>query len=284
MQIEDIKWAHVEASSKCNAWCPACSRNNHGYGLAEGVKEQDLSPDKFEEVISSLTGLYGIQFCGNLGDPIASAHIDQLVVISKKYAKKIQIHTNGSLRNTDWWSNLAHTLADVEHDVWFGIDGLAGIHEIYRQGTDFEKIIKNASAFINGDGCATWQFIPYKHNEHQVLECLKMSQQMKFKKFHLAKLYRNQTLARNYRTGQEFDLLPTARMRSLINIDRAKITVEDKNCMHLSMPSIYVSANGEISRCCYMASANREKVQSIKQLLETVSTDLTDKTCIRSCG
>lgn len=284
MQLEDIKWAHVEASSKCNAWCPACARNNHGYGLANGVTEQDLSPDRFEEIVSVLPGLHGIQFCGNLGDPIASAHIEQLIIISKKYAKKIQIHTNGSLRNTDWWNNLAHTLADIEHDVWFGIDGLSGVHEIYRQGTDFEKIIKNSCAFIDAGGYATWQFIPYKHNEHQVVECLKISQQLKFKKFHLAKLYRNQTLARHYKTGQEFDLLPTNQMRSLVNIDRIKETVEDKNCMHLSMPSIYVSSKGEISRCCYMDMANRDKAQSVKQLLETVITDLTDKTCVRSCG
>ncbi len=282
MQIEDIKWAHVEASSRCNAWCPACPRNNNGYGLAPGVIEQDLLPDRFEEIVSSLPSLYGVQFCGNLGDPLASAHIDQLITISKKYAKKIQIHTNGSLRNAEWWSKLARSLVEVEHDVWFGIDGLAGVHEVYRQGTDFEKIIKNAQVFISAGGYATWQFIPYKHNEHQVLECLRLSQQLNFKKFHLAKLYREQTLARHYKTGHEFDLLPTDSMRSLINIDRIKIAVADNNCMHLSMPSIYVSAAGDVSRCCYMS--RNEKFQSVEQMLENVSTNLTDKICIRSCG
>lgn len=282
LSLNDIKWAHVEASSKCNAWCPACPRNNNGYGLADGVVEQDLSPGQFEEIVSGLPNLYGIQLCGNLGDPLASAYIDQLIDISKKYAKKIQIHTNGSLRNVDWWNDLAQKLVDIDHDVWFGIDGLAGIHEIYRQGTDFEKIIKNAQAFITAGGHATWQFIPYKHNEHQVLQCLKLSQQMKFKKFHLAKLYRNKKLARHYKTGKEFDLLPTDSMRSLININRAKVIVEDKNCMHLSMPSVYVSAQGNVSRCCYLAEG--EKFCSIEQLLENVKTDLTDEICIRSCG
>jgi hypothetical protein len=250
--------------------------------LADGVVEQDLSPDKFEEIISGLPNLYGVQFCGNFGDPLASVHIDQLIDIAKKYAKKIQIHTNGSLRNVDWWTGLAQTLVDVDHDVWFGIDGLAGVHEIYRQGTSFEKIIKNAQAFISAGGYATWQFIPYKHNEHQVSQCLKLSQQMKFKKFHLAKLYRRKTLARHYKTGQEFDLLPTDSMRLLINIDRVKLAVEDKNCMHLSMPSVYVSAAGNISRCCYLS--DQEQFGSVSQLLENVSTDLTDKICIRSCG
>lgn len=282
LSLSDIKWAHVEASSKCNAWCPACPRNNNGYGLADGVVEQDLSPRQFEEIVSGLPNLYGIQLCGNLGDPLASGHIDQLIDISKKYAKKIQIHTNGSLRNVVWWNDLAQKLVDIDHDVWFGIDGLDEIHEIYRQGTDFEKIIKNAQAFITAGGHATWQFIPYKHNEHQVLQCLKLSQQMKFKKFHLAKLYRNKKLAKHYKTGQEFDLLPTESMRSLININRAKVIVEDKNCMHLSIPSVYVSVQGNVSRCCYLAEG--EKFCSVEQLLENVKTDLTDEICIRSCG
>jgi sulfatase maturation enzyme AslB (radical SAM superfamily) len=281
LTVSDVHWLHVEASSKCNAWCPACPRNNNGFGLSPGVVEQDLSPSRFEEIISSLPSLHAVQLCGNLGDPVASAHINELVAISKKYVKKIQIHTNGSLRNTEWWKELAQALADIDHDVWFGIDGLAGVHEIYRQGTDFEKIIKNAQAFINAGGNATWQFIPYKHNEHQVLQCLKLSQDLKFKKFHVAKLYREKTLAKHYKTGQEFDLLPTDSMRSLININRAKLNVEHKNCMHLSIPSVYVSAAGEISKCCYMAI--KEKFQSVDQLL-SVGVDLTDKICIDNCG
>ena len=243
--------------------------------------EQDLLPDRFEEIITNLPNLHGIQLCGNLGDPLASLYIDELIDISKKHAKKIQIHTNGSLRNTDWWANLAHKLANIEHDVWFGIDGLSGVHEIYRQGTDFEKIIKNAQSFITQGGTATWQFIPYRHNEHQVMACIKMSQELKFKKFHLAKLYREQTIAKHYKTGKEFDLLPTESMKSLININRIKQDVEIKNCMHLSMPSLYVSADGNISRCCYLA--HTEKFQTVDQLL-TIDTVLTDKNCIRNCG
>jgi hypothetical protein len=282
MNVEDVGWVHVEASTKCNAWCPACPRNNKGFGLAAGVVEQDLSPARFEEIISEFPNLQTVQLCGNLGDPIASIYIEDLIDISKKYSKKIQIHTNGSLRNVDWWKKLGHRLNDIEHDVWFGIDGLAGVHEIYRQGTSFEKIINNAQSFIDGGGYATWQFIPYKHNEHQIKDCLKLSQRLNFKKFRLAKLYREQTLAKHYRTGIEFDLLPPDSVRSLIKINQVKKQVEEKNCMHLSIPSIYVSAAGNISRCCYLSK--NEKFSTTNELLETVITDLSDKKCIRSCG
>ena len=50
---------------------------------------------------------------------------------------------------------------------------------------NYQKIIDNASAFIQAGGFATWQFVPYAHNEHQVKNCIKVSQELGFKKFKL---------------------------------------------------------------------------------------------------
>jgi sulfatase maturation enzyme AslB (radical SAM superfamily) len=279
--VEDVKWFHVEASSKCNAWCPACPRNNKGFGLIDGLVEQDLTPAVFEEALVNFPALECVQFCGNYGDPIASSYINELVSIAKMHVKKIQIHTNGSLRNANWWHEFANQLADIEHDVWFGIDGLEGVHEIYRQGTDFNKIMQNATSFIDAGGYATWQFIPYKHNEHQTKDCFKLSQKMKFKKFKLAKLYRKQIVAKHYKTGIEFELLPADSLKLLTNINRPNTTVELHNCMHLSIPSVYMSANGKLSRCCYLS--NQDRFTDANMLLNTV-TDLNDQLCVKSCG
>lgn len=282
MHLQDIQWLHVEASSKCNAWCPACKRNSGGFGLAPGMVEQDLLPDQFEKIVADLPGLKAVQFCGNLGDPIASAHIVELVQIAKRRAIKIQIHTNGSLRNQEWWQQLAGELTGVDHDVWFGLDGLEDTHEIYRQGTSFQKIIANAESFITAGGHATWQFIPYKHNEHQVLSALKMSQKLGFKKFHLAKLYRKQTVARHYKTGQEFALVPTESLASFTNMNREKTKPNPNQCMHLELPSIYVAASGAVSRCCYFST--NEKYNTLQEFFDQARLDLSDKTCVKNCG
>jgi hypothetical protein len=142
-------------------------------------------------------------------------------------------------------------------------------------------VIENAQSFIGNGGYATWQFIPYLHNEHQLMECIKLSQTLNFKKFKLAKLYRTQTIAKHYKTGEEFDLLPTTKFRSVINIDSIKKTVEPENCMHLSMPSIYISANGNLSRCCYFSDI--DQYQTLDELL-AISLNLNDKKCIKACG
>jgi len=255
MQAQEIKWLHVEPTTRCNAWCPACPRNKNGFGLVDNLVKQDLSIDIFESVLSQLPNLYGIQFCGNFGDPIAASNIISLIQLAKKHAKKIQIHTNGSLRSSLWWHDLAELLNDINHDVWFGIDGLEGIHEIYRQGTDYKKVIANATSFIDNGGVATWQFIPYAHNEHQIKDCIKESQRLKFKKFNLARLHRKVINVRHYKSGEEFELAPptdTFKLLKLTDNSKSLKEVPKNNCMHLNMPSVYLSAGGSLSRCCYL--------------------------------
>jgi sulfatase maturation enzyme AslB (radical SAM superfamily) len=283
----DVNWLHVEASSRCNAWCPACPRNIQGFELADGLVEQDLDSVRFESIISQLPNLHGVQFCGNHGDPIIAKNILELINIAKKYSEKIQIHTNGSLRNSDWWGDLADLLQDINHDIWFGIDGLEGIHEIYRQATSFTKIIENASAFINKGGHATWQFIPFAHNEHQIKDCLKLSQKLKFKKFKLVKSYRNKNKARQFKTGTEFTLsAPNEDIRQVIRFVDKRVAVAEKDCMHLSMPSIYIDAAGSVSYCCHLSSIKPSGITKFDSLDELMYNQikLNAPGCVASCG
>ena len=280
MNLTDVKWLHVEPSTKCNAWCPGCPRNNNGYGLAPHLVEEDLDPERFKTILSSFNNLEVIQLCGNFGDPLASKHVDKIIDLSLQHATKLQIHTNGSLKSKAWWRELGNKLKNVNHDVWFGIDGLKGVHEIYRQGTSFDKIMENASEFINAGGFATWQFIPYAHNEHQIKDSIRLSQQLGFKKFKLAKVYRKKTDAFNYKTGEPYELVPTKEFWNIITkVNEAK-PVEFSDCMHLSIPSIYLNADGTLGRCCYLA---KEKFNTLEDLMNK-ETDLTAKECMSSCG
>jgi MoaA/NifB/PqqE/SkfB family radical SAM enzyme len=287
LNTADIKWLHVEASTRCNAWCPACSRNQNGKDLAVNLIEQDLSTARFREILEECQQLDGIQFCGNLGDPVIAHNFLDLLDLCAGKTQKIQIHTNGSLRNTQWWQDLATRLKQFgSHDVWFGIDGLEGVHEIYRQGTDFQKVIRNAQAFIGAGGHATWQFIPFKHNQSQIKECIKLSQSLGFKKFKVKKSFRkHKTISRHWKTGETFMLEPADIYQQYWNIIKKDQVLED-DCMHLSMPSIYVSADGSVSPCCYLS--NQLETSSVVQLLKTVdiasSLHKPLSQCLNNCG
>jgi len=252
MNVDAVKWLHVEASSRCNAWCPACPRNVNGFGLRPGLVETDLDIDSFVETLNALPNLEAVQFCGNDGDPIAHRNFIDLIDLIPDDVF-VQIHTNGSLRNRAWWKQLAQSLEYRRHEIYFGIDGLKDTHRIYRQNTDWNKIIANASEFINNKGTAVWQFIPFKHNQHQFMECYRLSQQLGFRDFKVVKTFRyHKSHARDFRTGEEYMLEPSDFFLDMWNSNKP---AEAQDCMHLSIPSVYLDAQGRISACCYLADS-----------------------------
>ena len=205
MQLQDIKWLHVELSSRCNAWCSGCGRNNEGYGLAD-IKVTDLPVDKLSDTIAKLPLLETVQLCGIFGDPCASKLIDKQIEILADAGVSVQMQTNGSLRTTKWWEELVGRLPDLE--VWFAIDGLEDTHSIYRQGTNWRKIINNAKSFISAGGRAVWQFIPFKHNEHQIRDCMKLASELGFERFEFIKNARYSDNSYHYKTGEPVNIEP----------------------------------------------------------------------------
>jgi len=252
MDSSKIKWLHVEASSRCNAWCPACPRNIDGYGLRPGLVETDLDLEQFKSVLDEFPNLEAVQFCGNDGDPIAHSNfIDLIDVIPDNVF--IQIHTNGSLRNIGWWKKLAQTLEYRPHEIHFGIDGLEDTHKIYRQNTDWNKIIANAGEFITNKGRAVWQFIPFKHNQHQFMQCYALSKKLGFSDFKVVKTFRyHKSRAKNFKTGQEYKLEPSDFYLEMWHSTKPAASAD---CMHLSLPSVYLDTQGRISACCYLADS-----------------------------
>lgn len=271
-------WLHVEPTSRCNASCPGCPRNNLGYGLTDFVVE-DLDPQILNETIDKYK-IQQIQMCGNLGDPCAAKNIDEQFDVIQNVTR-LQIHTNGGLRKASWWSELAKRFAHVEQfDIWFAIDGIGDTHSYYRQGTNYDRVIENAQAFIDAGGNAHWQFIPFAHNEHQIQDAIRLSQKMGFKKFEFIRNARYYPDAYHYRTGEKLDIRPWSQDKKFNRTHKIKDFVETKNCMHLDIPSIFLSSSGIVSPCCYMREQSLEKINIAKEFSDNIFRQV----CVRSCG
>jgi len=126
--------------------------------------------------MEKMRNLKKVSFCGNFGDPLMHPQLNEIIDFFQQ--KQITISTNASLRSEKWWSELGE-MKNVS--VTFCIDGIGKTHELYRRNTSYDKIIKNAKAFINAGGTAHWQFIVFRHNEHQIDEAKKLSEEMGFK-------------------------------------------------------------------------------------------------------
>lgn len=195
LQKNEIEQFTVELTTKCNAGCPMCSRYNESWDTRAPNKQLpmidfDLNVFKnfFTPGVMSTTKKF--LFNGKFGEPLIHPKFLEFVRYIKDNSNcKIMSHTNASLRSINWWRELGSMLGKDDIIV-FNIDGLINTNPIYRQRTDFIKIMQNAQAFIGAGGIADWEFLVFKHNEHQVDEAKRLAEEMGFRRFTVRKTSR----------------------------------------------------------------------------------------------
>lgn len=263
----ELHAVHIEITSRCQARCPMCARNYKGGISNPNLKISDWTLNEFMMVFDhkTLLQLYSIYFCGNFGDPLLNDDLIDMCKYAVSVNPKIQIriHTNGSLRSTTWWKTLAKELPE-NHTVIFGIDGLEDTHHLYRIGTSYKQIIKNATSFINSGGNAEWVFIKFKHNEHQVHEAELIAKKLGFSSFSIknsTRFLEPQHSVLDQDGNIEYYLEPPSNNEViLVNetmIKGFKKWVDDSNisCYVQKLKEIYIDANKHMYPCCYIASA-----------------------------
>ena len=266
-KFKDLKNIHLEISNNCQAKCPMCARNHHS-GLPNPLlKLNNWTLDEFKEIITAevLSIIDKIYFCGNFGDPILN---DDLIPMCD-YIKNtnpnvtVSIHTNGAARKISWWKDLYNVLPK-NHMVHFAIDGLEDTHHLYRVGTKYEDVIRNATAFIEEGGLAEWTFIKFKHNEHQVDECKERAQLLKFNQFQLKSSSRflgEPTYNVLDKSGNVTHILelPSEEKDSFLDlsiINSYKDLIKDAeiHCLVQDLKEIYIDAHKKLLPCCWLSS------------------------------
>lgn len=171
---------NFDITTYCNLHCPQCKRYDFDGNLLKNIKMIHMNLETIKNNINfdSMPNLQQIRNIPTYGDAIMHPNIEDWIIFFKDY--DYLISTNGSLRTPGWWEDLAKF---ENLTVMFAIDGLEDTNEIYRINSNYNKIIKNAEAFINAGGDAIWQFIVFKHNEHQLEQAKKTSIEMGFTRF-----------------------------------------------------------------------------------------------------
>lgn len=189
----DIKTVHLEITERCNASCPQCNRNINGGQVNQYLQNRELSLEDIKSIfpVDFIQQLEHIYMCGNYGDPIIASDTLEIFEYFRNHNSNLllSMNTNGSARNTDWYAKLAKVFNKKGHII-FSIDGLHDTNHIYRRNTNFNKIIENATAFINAGGIAHWEYIVFQHNEHQVERAEKLAIELGFAKFQVKKTAR----------------------------------------------------------------------------------------------
>ena len=252
-----------------------CSRTKLLKAGKDHLLKDEISIDLFQkwfsrDFISQLTGLH---MCGNLGDPIIAADTLEMLMYLRDSNPSMQIKmfTNGSARDVTWWKQLA----GLNVRVIFSVDGLADTNKLYRINTSFEKIMENAEAYISAGGEAHWYMVVFEHNEHQLEECRALSKSMGFKSFqprHTARFKLNQDEWHVFDTKGEYThtLKPTQTSKNLRENNRLITDQDDISCKASLLKSMYVSAAGVITPCCWTDSSKHVGSTRNKDYLKRV--------------
>ena len=272
MDLQNFTRVHLELTEKCNAACPLCLRTNpDGLKKQKYIGNNELNIDDIANIFTPYIRdrLIAVHLCGTYGDPIMAKDCQKIVASLSTPTCAVSMSTNGSARDTGWWAGVGEAMSSSgESRVDFHIDGLADTNSFYIQNTSFEKIIANAEAFIKAGGNANWEFIPFKHNEHQIEKAHQLSKKLGFKRFTLKKsnwMFTPERPRIRFITheGEECFLeapsvrfLPSTKKNRLamaaIPLDNSAI-----HCFTMKKSEIYISCECLLYPCCWTARHGR---------------------------
>jgi sulfatase maturation enzyme AslB (radical SAM superfamily) len=220
------------------------------------AEAQKIFPPKFVKQLSI------IQVNGNFGDAVMNHETVDILRYFRLASPNVHISmsTNGGARNKDYWESLARLNVTIS----FCLDGLEDTHSLYRQNTLYSTVIQNAKIFIAAGGRATWKMIKFDHNQHQIDQAQKLSQQMGFDCFQIVDQGRDQGPVFN----QQGKLVHVIGNPTLTDFDKilelrtnSEVLLEDLlpyrkpspiTCQVKQRKSIYVSSTGDVYPCCYL--------------------------------
>jgi len=258
----DIQKIEIEASSRCNARCPHCLRESRNGDLSF-FKQVNLTKKFFEERLSKefVKNLRCLSFVGVMGEPAMNKELPEIIkwFLTHNPDISIDICTNGGVQDTSWWIDIGNLLK-LNGKVIFAVDGLEDTNHIYRINVKWNLLIENIKSYISTGAMAEWQFIPFKHNEHQIEECRSISKSLGFNNFFIKKSHRNLiNQPQNKKNKVENSTNPDYTY-SGFNLDfNDMISVENYlnltniDCFSIQISHIYISAEGLVYPCCHTA-------------------------------
>jgi len=279
INIGNLNVINAELSNYCNSACPMCPRFDFDLNLIKDITNNAhtsltvIKNNIGRDVLSQLNRFYS---CGVLGDGAMNPECVEIY----DYVKTVgtlhtSLNTNGGLRTTKFWKSLAETKTHVV----FAIDGLEDTNHLYRRNVKWDKVIENVQAFIEAGGKATWDFLVFKHNQHQVEEAEVLSKKLGFKRFNRKDTTRwddfdsdgNWMQRKSIQVG-EYALEKVDRdtkAPGLSVTQKTKVTDTfatgkiDCRSYHNTKSEIYLAATGEISPCCWLGDLKIHEAKNI---------------------
>ena len=272
IKLRKIKTLQLDVTTVCQASCISCPREtdlNFDKAIKHHLSINEILKSFSEDQIKQLDKMY---LCGNYGEPAAGAYTQDILRYFRKINATITLgmHTNGGLQSVGWWHDLGRILNHSNDYCVFSIDGLEDTNHIYRKNVNWNNIIANAESYISAGGCAQWDMLVYKHNQHQVEDCEKLARKMGFTWF------RAKVSKRPYLNGLEAPVGWQPSGNQIGNIE----------CYALENNSVYMDAYGNVNPCCWhgMTYTPNAIIKNFDEIKASWNTDSPDSICQEACS
>lgn len=256
MLYKEIDTVEFDLNTVCNSYCPPCHRYTvqngelfHNPYVKLGV---NLELDVIERVFtnSRITDDVCVDLVGLVGEPIAHPQFMEIIDIIYKHRPKatINLHTNGGLRTEKMFYDLGKKF-NKHSWIKFSLDGLEDTNGIYRIGVDYNKVVANMRAFIDGGGRAIWKFVTFKWNEHQVEQAKALADEYGCERFQQDWDVNDQDIdtfmaAANNKINKKV----ASKVADFIEVPQNRSRKIEDRCF--SYKKIYVNAHGYVIPCC----------------------------------
>ena len=169
----------IDTVDTCNLRCVFCPTGQRKSYRPSAV----MSYQNFKEIIDKLGQYLMIVDLNNWGEPLLNSDIYKMIAYTNRYSINSVMSTNFNLFKPQ----------DAEEMIWSGLDlliiALDGTtqetYSKYRVGGDFNKVLENIKILVkkkkernSQKPVIQWQFLVFKHNEHEIPDVFRMAEEL----------------------------------------------------------------------------------------------------------
>jgi len=204
-----------------------------------------LSFDNFKKMIDKIGPyLIHIDFC-NWGEPLLNKEIFKMIEYVQKYLLVTKVDTN---------LNVEMDVADAIKLISSGLDRLnvsldgasQETYGVYRRNGSFEKVVQNVKTLVEirrnlnaKKPHMHWQFLVFKHNEHEIEKARKMANEIGFDSIGFTAPFCAIEWAPN---NEDYN-------RYVVKENQVNFKTADLQC-EWPWDGITINADGSVSPCC----------------------------------
>src|SRR5210317_145359 len=175
----------LEVTNVCNLKCPFCLT---GKGISGGRDVRHLSFEEAKSIIDPVAEYIYLLQLYTWGEPLLNKDTIKIIEYAKERNIYVMLSTNATAMTPAYNERLINSKIDY---LMVAIDGGSDdTYKKYRVGGNYTKVLANVCDLLeqkrkrlSDHPFVEWQFIVFKHNEHEVSDTEKMAYKIGINKF-----------------------------------------------------------------------------------------------------